>query len=363
MKQLYCFMGIVSLLLLIGMVFIYSSSCIYSLERYGYAHYFLKQQLLGLLLALGAALTTYWMPVGFIRKMSPYVFGAALALTLLSFIKGFGLTINGSSRWISCAGFNFQPTELLKISWILLLSHILAQYERIYKKHPVYYVPLLGCTLLLSLVVLKQPDFGNAVLLIITTLLMFFIMDIPVRYLSSIVAILTPIAGLLIFFKPYRLQRMLAFLYPWHDPQGAGFQIIQSLIALGSGGWSGLGISYSKQKFFYLPMQYNDFIYAIIVEETGFIGGLFIISLYIALLYYGLKIGWLLHDTFSRLFIIASSFLISVQSLMHLGVTMGLLPTKGIGLPFISYGKSSLVCLCIVVGFIANLACHRPRAL
>jgi cell division protein FtsW len=168
--------------------------------------------------------------------------------------------------------------------------------------------------------------------------------------------VLLPIAVSLMLLKPYRLKRILVFLNPWDDPLGSGFQIIQSLIAVGSGSFWGLGVGNSRQKFFYLPMQHTDFIFSVIAEETGFLGTFTIISLYIVLLYFGLRIAWRIQNRFASLVIAGFSMVTSLQALINIAVTTGLVPTKGIGLPFISYGNTSLVCNLLMVGIVINLA-------
>jgi cell division protein FtsW len=163
-----------------------------------------------------------------------------------------------------------------------------------------------------------------------------------------------PLGSLLIFMQPYRLKRILTYLNPWEDPKGSGFQIIQSLIAIGSGGIWGTGVGQSKQKFFYLPMQHTDFIFAIIAEETGFIGSSLLIVLYMLFAYFGFKISWHLKDRFAMFLVQGIIIIISIQTLINLMVTIGLAPTKGIGLPFISYGNTALACQMLMVGLIIN---------
>ncbi len=212
-------------------------------------------------------------------------------------------------------------------------------------------VPL---ALITAILLLYQPDFVKAVTLSITSTLMFFIAGCNLTHLGPTLGSLVPVAGLLIYMKPYRVQRVLTFLNPWEDPQGAGFQIIQSLIAIGSGSVSGVGIAQSKQKFFYLPMQHTDFIFSIIAEETGFIGASALIGLYILFLYTGLRIARTLRDPFCYYTTIGYVVLTSLQALINLFVATGLMPTKGLGLPFISYGNSALLCNLIMLGLIIN---------
>ena len=208
---------------------------------------------------------------------------------------------------------------------------------------------------------LIQPDFGQAVVISTTGLLVFFIAGCNSMHLGYIAGALVPIIVGLIAYKPYRLQRIVTFLDPWRDPRGTGFQIIQSFIAIGSGSWYGLGIGNSKQKFFYLPMQHTDFIFSIIAEETGFLGSIFLISIYILLLYSGIKLALQLIDPFSYFLTLNFFFMVSLQALINLCVAVGLLPTKGIGLPFVSYGMSSLFCCLSLLGVIINALCTQEQ--
>jgi cell division protein FtsW len=178
------------------------------------------------------------------------------------------------------------------------------------------------------------------------------------RYILITLGLAIPVGFFLIIMQPYRLKRILTFLHPWNDPQGSGFQIIQSLIAIGSGSWTGAGISASKQKFFYLPMQHTDFIFSIIAEETGFIGSCIILLLFTTLLYLGIKIANQLTDTFSYIVVLGFVLLTSLQAFIAIAVATGVAPTKGIGLPFVSYGNTALSCNIAMIGLISNIVHH-----
>lgn len=354
-RDLSIFLLTACALIVIGLLFIYSSSSVYALERFGSSLYFVKKQLVGIALGIIAFFIACALPVDFLKRYSPLLFFASLTVTALTLVPGIAQHINGSSRWINLFGFAFQPSELLKIALILYIAHFLTKHL---KRAPSFingYLPPLLILGLTSLILLKQPDFGLTVTLIITVFALFFIAQFYVMYLAITVTALIPAGIALIMFKDYRLKRILTFLNPWDDPQGAGFQIIQSLIAIGSGRVMGLGISQSKQKFFYLPMQHTDFIFSIIAEETGFLGCLTLITLYMILLYTGLKLAWRLSDPFSTLSIIGFVLLINLQALINLAVTTGLVPTKGIGLPLVSYGNTALVCNLAMIGLIVRM--------
>ncbi len=354
-SDLHIFLGCVLALVVIGLLFIYSASSVYALDRFGSAHYFVKKQLIGLFLGMIGLVIARRFPLYRIKRLSPFLFLGSLGLTILTLLPHISQRIHGSSRWISLFGIGFQPSELLKISLIIYMAYFLAKKEYSVRSLTHSYIPFLCILGISALVLLKQPDFGLTVTLVITAFILLFIAQSKAQHLLMTLSALIPVALALIYCKPYRLKRILTFLDPWADPQGAGFQIIQSLIAIGSGSIWGLGIGHSKQKFFYLPMQQTDFIFSIIAEETGFIGSTVLITLFMLLLYSGMRIAWQLTDTFSFFVVTGFITMTSLQAVINIAVATGLVPTKGIGLPFVSYGLTSLVCNLAMVGLIINI--------
>jgi cell division protein FtsW len=354
-SDLHVLIGITATLVVIGLLFIYSSSSVYALEHTGVSHYYLKKQLIGLSLGIITFFIARYISLNFIESMTPLFFWGSWLLTALTMVPQLSHTIHGSSRWLAFAGFSFQPSELLKIAFILYVARFLAKKEKKKFTFTGSYLPFLILLALVTIVLLRQPDFGLAVTLAITSMIMLFIGHLPLMHLLATILACVPMVAFLIIKQPYRLRRVMTFLNPWNDPQGAGFQIIQSLIAIGSGNWWGSGISHSKQKFFYLPMQHTDFIFSIIAEETGFIGSSIILMLYLLFMYFGLKLAWQLKKSFSVYAALGLVILLSLQALINIFVVTGLLPTKGIGLPFISYGNSALICSLAMIGLIANM--------
>jgi cell division protein FtsW len=351
--DLKIFLAVIGALTIIGLLFIYSSSSVFALEKFGSATFFVKKQMVGILLGICALIIGRLVPLEFLKTTSPYFFCASLALTALTLIPTWAEHIHGSSRWLTLCGLTFQPSELLKISLILYLSYWLTKETSLKFKNK--FLPFVGIMCIVAWVLLKQPDFGMTVTVVVTACIMYFLVQFSVKYLFITLLTLLPTLAMLIYLRPYRWKRVITFLNPWNDPQGAGFQIIQSLIAIGSGSWLGIGVSHSKQKFFYLPMQHTDFIFSIIAEETGFVGSLLLITLYLLFLYCGMRIAWQLKNPFGILVCTGFITLISLQTIINLAVTTGLAPTKGIGLPFVSYGKSSLICCMFMVGLIMNI--------
>jgi cell division protein FtsW len=353
-STLYTFVTIIMICVTIGMIFIYSSSSVYALERLGCADYYLRKQVAGLALGMIGLFVVRYLPLSFIKQCVPWAFFATVLLTIMTLIPGFGQSIHGSQRWIYIAGFGFQPSEALKMAYIVYLGWLLSKKQYRLSSLSQGYFPLLTVLGATGLLLLKQPDFGQAVTLCVTSFFLFYIAGCRLKHLLWTWSSLLPVIGLLIYMKPYRVQRVLTFLNPWADPQGAGFQIIQSLIAIGSGNITGVGIAQSKQKFFYLPMQHTDFIFSIIAEETGFIGGCVLICLFVLFLYTGLRLASRLRDPFAYYTTVGYVLLTSLQAVINLFVATGLLPTKGLGLPFISYGNSALLCNLVMLGLIIN---------
>lgn len=355
-SDLRVFLTIVGLLTLIGLLFIYSSSSVFALEKFGVAHYFLKKQLFYFVLALVCFFICALVPIDLWRRVSPYLFLGALFLTALTLIPRFGLRVHGSNRWLSIAGFSIQPSEFLKVFLFMYIGFFLEKKQQKITSFINGYLPFLAVLGISFIVLLKQPDFGSVVTIFVTSIVIFFVANFKMIHMLITLALTLPVGIFLIFSKSYRLNRILIFLNPWSDPQGRGFQIIQSLIAIGSGQLLGLGISNSKQKFFYLPMQHTDFIFPIIAEETGFVGSCIVLCLYFLFLFYGLRLVLRFDRPFSFFTGLGFVVFITLQSVINLMVTAGLLPTKGLGLPFISYGGTALMSMFAMVGLIVNFA-------
>ncbi|HLJ31607.1 MAG TPA: putative lipid II flippase FtsW [Candidatus Babeliales bacterium] len=361
--DLNVFLIIIATLILIGCLFIYSSSSVYALETFGTSIFFVKRQLAGLAVGLCALYIGRIVPLRAIKKSAPVLFLSSLFLVILTLLPTFSRTIHGSSRWLSIAGFSFQPSELLKVTLIFYVAYFLEKRTIKGTLSLKQFIPFCFFITIMCIALLKQPDFGMTVTLLLTTIILFFCAHAHIKHIVITLFGLAISATFLILFRPYRLQRVLTFLNPWQDPKGAGFQIIQSLIAIGSGSWLGTGIAHSKQKFFYLPMQHTDFIFSIIAEETGLIGCLFLITLFMLLLYFGIRIAHQLTNSFNTLVVLGFMIVIHLQTVMNMAVATGLAPTKGVGMPFVSYGNTSLVCYLFMIGVIINMVHENKSSL
>jgi cell division protein FtsW len=334
-------------LLSFGLLFVYSASSVYAGQKYGDEFLFAKKQLLYILPGVVAAYAGARYPLAKIRERAGMLFIAAVGLTLLTLVPGIGKKILGASRWISLGGFQFQPSEFLKIASILFFAGVLAEKE----------ISVLRCAaVILSFLALwKQPDFGSSVILLNGILAVLFFKGIPKRYFFGGVALLIPVVGILAVAAPYRLKRLITFLDPFADPLGSGFQVIQSFVAIASGGLFGKGLGGSQQKLFFLPEAHTDFILSVIGEEMGFVGLAIIMLIYGMLFFSILQVLVAVKCQFSKMLTAGLLTMFASSTLINMGVCAGLLPTKGLTLPFISSGGSSLVANLFAVGLLAQI--------
>jgi cell division protein FtsW len=289
-----------------------------------------------------------------LRKTAIYLLVLSFVLLILVFVPRIGISAGGARRWIRLWPSTFQPSELVKISMVIFLAR--------YMTAPGYRTDSLYCFLvpisimgLFQIVFLKQPDFGSAMSLCILTISMMVLSGTKLRYIMSLAALLVPVSAKLLM-EPYRLKRILAFLDPWKDPQGAGFQLVQSYIALGSGGFTGIGLGESRQKLSFLPESHTDFIFSLVGEELGFIGVFLLVALFFALFLRGISIANRTKDRFGYYLASGLSMMIALQALINFSVTVGLVPTKGLPLPFVSYGGSSLLVNMVAIGILLRLS-------
>ncbi|MCX8030238.1 MAG: putative lipid II flippase FtsW [Thermodesulfovibrionales bacterium] len=276
----------------------------------------------------------------------------SLILLLLVF-TGLGVTKKGATRWINLEIFHFQPSEFVKLAMIVFLAWYMSRDS--FKKDDLkcFLIPI-GIMAIFQLIFLLQPDFGATVSLSILTISMLLLGGVRLRYIGSLSLVVLVCFVFLLITKPYRVKRLTAFLNPWEDPLGSGFQLIQSYIALGSGGLTGLGIGESKQKLAFLPEIHTDFIFSLIGEETGLIGALVVVTLFCLLFYKGVVIAWQIKDPFAYYIACGTILMITTQAIINFSVVTGLAPTKGLPLPFISYGGSSLLVGLMAVGLLIN---------
>jgi len=340
----------------IGLLFIYSASSAYAMERIGVPHYFLKRQAIFLLPSTIGFFICALIPLKWWRSCAGFFLSCSVMVGLFTLISSVGTRIHGSSRWIMVGSFGIQPSEFIKMFLLMYASLLLERKCRNQRAILWIYFPLCTAFFVGCFVLLKQPDFGSVVITLTTLTTLLFVAGFQVYELLIGIAFALPVGFFLIYSRAYRVQRILTFFNPWRDPLGKGFQIIQSLIAIGVGGMWGAGVAQSRQKFFYLPMQHSDFIFSIIAEETGFVGSCLLIMLYLVFCITGMRIASRLSSEFAVFVVFSFTTMISLQALLNLMVACGLVPTKGLGLPFVSYGGSALLASSCMLGCIVSAA-------
>lgn len=346
----------VLLLLGIGLVAVYSASSILAEARFGDHYFYLKRQavfcLFGILLMIAAKninYLVYWKLV--------YVFlGLSLLLLVLLLIPGLGFKVGGAQRWFRFGFISLQPSEAAKLSLAIFMAYSMSKNVDQMSTFLNGLLPHLLVGSIFVALILLQPDLGTAVIIGMWMLILLFVGGVHLGQLFLLLGLTTPIVFYLISQSAYRLNRWWAFLNPWEDPQGFGFQIIHSFLAFGSGGLFGVGIGNSKQKLFYLPEPHTDFVAAIIAEEAGFIGISILIILFALIVIRGIKIALKAPELFGTYLALAISCMLAVQVIVNMGVVMALLPTKGLTLPFVSYGGSSLVVSLLGMGILMNIS-------
>jgi cell division protein FtsW len=350
--------GVAIVLLAVGVVMVYSASAIVAADRFQDPYFFLKKQVFWAL--IGAA--CLWLAIRLdYRRLEHLVLPLLIfagVLLVLVLVSPFGQAINGTRRWIRLGQISFQPAELAKLALVLYLAAFLAKKGEAIAEFRRGLLPPLAVAGTLAALVLAQPDLGTCLTLITLTFTLLFLAGGRLRHLGLILLAALPTLALAIWVAPYRIRRIIAYLDPWSDPRGSGFQIIQSWLAFGNGGVFGEGIGASRQKLFYLPESHTDFIFAIVGEELGFVGATTIVALFAILIWRGLRIGLRAPDPFGGYLAIGITMLIATQTLVNLGVVTGLLPTKGLPLPFISFGGSALLVTLLSTGVLLNISQH-----
>lgn len=342
-----------------GLLIIFSSSSISAYQRYGDAFYFFRKQAIVAIVGFGLIFLIYRMPFAFIERLTLPAVVLAVVLLILTLIPATRYTANGASRWIQFFGITFQPAEFAKLALILFLSKNLSRPNFNIKKLATGILPNLMVFGLCAVLIMVQPDFGSVFVLFSITFLMLFVAGLSNRYIIifAILAILAIVVA--IINAPYRMERLLVFLDPWNDVRRGGFQIIQSYLGFQNGGLLGLGLGESRQKLYFLPEAHTDFILSVIGEELGLIGVLVVTVSFIYLMVIGLKITKKQTKIYRKFLAFGITALITIQAMINIGVSMGVLPTKGIPLPFVSYGSSSLIVFLISVGILARASKDR----
>ena len=348
---------IMLLLIAFGTLMIYSSTSVITpllAKRKITEFYYFKRHLFTMVMGSLAMLVAYRVKPSFLKKISVPLLVFSFFLLLLVFFPYIGVTAGGARRWIRLWPTTFQPSELVKLAMVIFLAKYMSAADYNTERFSSFVKPLLVMALF-QVVFLKQPDFGATMSLGLLTFGMLFISGMRLRYLGSVLVLAIPVIVKLVM-EPYRLRRITSFIDPWKDPQGSGFQLIQSFISIGSGGITGLGLGESKQKLSFLPASHTDFIFCLVGEELGLIGATVVIALFMFLFLRGIWIANKSGEKFHYYLAYGLTMMISIQALINFAVVTGMVPTKGLPLPFMSYGGSALLVNMAVIGLLLRIS-------
>ncbi|MCB1625605.1 MAG: putative lipid II flippase FtsW [Pseudomonadales bacterium] len=351
-------LAIVFSILLLGLVMVTSASMSIAAKEAGEPFLYLERQLLLTLIGTALAAVAVCIPTDVLEKLAWPLLIFAVVLLLAVLIPGIGHSVNGSRRWIRLLGFNFQASELARVLVLIFLAGYAVRREAELRDGMAGLLRPVGLLGVIFILLLAQPDFGAASVLLVTGFGVLFLAGARIRDVLGIAAVCAVALALLVWIEPYRMRRLTSFLDPWADPFDSGFQLTQSLIAIGRGEWFGVGLGASVQKLFYLPEAHTDFLFAVLAEELGLIGVVVTLALFLALVW---RAFWIARAAFAagRKFpaYLAAGFgiWIGVQSLINIGVNMGVLPTKGLTLPLMSYGRSSMIVALAWVGILLRV--------
>jgi cell division protein FtsW len=357
------FLTVVILLVIIGaIIFISASLGILAKNEEKFYGVIANQFIFGIGGGLVAFYLGYKIPYKFWRKYSLYIFIASIVITLLVFVPGLGIEHGGAKRWINFWGFSFQPVEFLKIGFIIYFASWLSWAKNKVKDFKYSILPLLVLLGLIAGILLNQPDTKSIILISVTSLIMLFVSGVPIKYLLGLFAVFLLGFGILVSFKPYLMERVYTFIDPSRDSSGASWQLQQSLIAIGSGGFGGRGLGQSIQKFNYLPEPQGDSVFAVVGEELGFIGSVLIIILYVLFALRGYRIAYYSPDPFSKLLVIGIISILAFQSFMNIASIIGVFPLTGVPLVFVSHGGTALLLSMGLMGIVLNISQYQKRA-
>lgn len=339
----------------IGLVMVYSASSALAVAEYGTDTHFLRRQSIFFGVGLAGLFAARKFPLHWLRKLAYPLLGLSFLLLLAVFFPALGKTAGGATRWIRAGGFTFQPAEFARFSLVLYLAYSLSKKGFRVREFSIGVAPHGLVLAFMAIPILLQPDFGSAALLTVVALGMLFLGGVPFRHLAGVSGALAPLAVYFVAGTDYRMRRVVSFLDPWRYAQDEGYQVVHSLMAFGSGGLWGAGLGNSHQKLFYLPEPHTDFIFSVVGEELGLVGVALVLVCYTLLILGGLRVARRAEDGFGKLLAAGITLSLGLQAVINMAVTLSLLPTKGLTLPFLSYGGTSLVVSMISVGFLMNV--------
>lgn len=347
------------LLVSMGVTMVYSSSALLATEKFGDSYYFLKKEIVFSILGFGLLAFTMRFPYYHYKKLTYPILAAVITLLIFTFVPGLRAVEGGAARWVKIMGFSFQPSEFAKFAVILFLSYSLTKKRGKIKTFTIGYLTNAAVIGVVVILVMAGRDFGSAMLIALLAGIMLFAAGVRLIYLLASVLAAIPVLYMAVASVEYRRQRILAFLDPWADRYGSGFQTIQSFVAFSQGGIFGQGLGEGKQKLFYLPEAHTDFIASVLGEELGMMGTLALIIMFGFFAWRGFKITFSAPDAFGRYMAFGTTLFITLQAMLNLLVVTGFLPTKGMVLPFVSYGGSAMLTMLAGTGVLLNISSFR----
>ena len=349
-------LGVVGILVGVGLLMIFSTSSIVGRANYGDSYFFIKRHLVYLILGSIACRLGYLFPHSYFRRLALLGYGGGVFALLMVFVPSIGVSVGGATRWIQLAGIRFQPVEIMKLGIVVIVANYLA--NKTMSKEGIIRgaLPIVMLLVVPIILLLKQPDLGNTLVLTTTVGVMWLVSGVPWGHIAGLFSVAVGGVIKIILSNPYQLDRVKTFLDPWQDPLGKGYHITQSFMAIGSGGISGLGLGEGKLKYYYLPLQYSDFIFSILCEEGGLILASVCLTLFFLFFVRGIVIIRAIKNDFSRYLALGLVSLILFQAFLNIGGVIGVVPVSGIPLPFISFGGTSLVMSLFIVGVLLNIS-------
>ncbi len=358
-------LGVVILLLAIGFVMVASASLHIAAENYGQPWFYTIRQIIFIGLGLVLGLVVFKVPVSVWQRLGPWLLLAGLALLLFILVPGIGRTVNGATRWLNLGIFNLQVSELMKLFIIIYMAgYLVRRCDEVRTSFSGFLKPMLVLSVV-AVLLLMEPDFGSSVVIFSTALAMMFIAGVRLWQFGLLVALVASMMAVLAITSPYRMERLTTFLNPWADPFDSGFQLTQALIAIGRGEIWGVGLGSGVQKLFYLPEAHTDFLFAVMAEEFGLIGSFVLIALFVVFVLRAFAIAHQAEQKgqpFAAYLAYGIGIWLGMQAFINIGVNMGVLPTKGLTLPLMSYGGSSIVVCCIAVAMLLRVDFEQRRS-
>ncbi len=342
----------------IGIVMVYSASAVVAMDKFGDPQFFLKRHIMWVMLGLISMIAVMRVDYRELKRFTYPLLAVSIVLLVMVLIPYFGKTAGGARRWLSLGPLSLQPAEMVKFALVLFLAHSLVKRQELLKDFTYGYLPNLVVLGVFFILIIIQPDLGSVLVISIVAFILMFVAGVKFSFLFTSFLMMLPFLYMAVFRVGYRKKRIMAFLDPWNDPLDTGFQTIQSFLALGRGGFFGLGLGEGKQKLLFLPEPHTDFVFSVMGEELGFIGVSAVMVIFLILIWRGIGVSLRSPDLYGTYLSLGIVLTIGIQVVINMGIATGLLPTKGLPLPFLSVGGSSLLISMVSIGVLLNISEH-----